>query len=154
MLGTILSTLRTGTTNRPFTNALIRTTLDYYLKDTAITSLNSTQIDNYVLSNDLSNLYELPLVDYQIANSCLFTFTFDDNFSAGMSSAGQVVGGVKQTPNPYVNEIGEYYQIHIRLFNDYNVELRPTSYNYVKDLPLTNERLLFRWPFIILLIFQ
>lgn len=85
-----------------------------------------------------SNLYELSIVPYTMATSMLFKFRFDDNYSAGMSSEGRVIGGIKQVPNPYVNSKGEYDKIHIRLFNDSDMT-KPPIYDVIKDLPKTEE---------------
>lgn len=85
-----------------------------------------------------SDLFELPINSYTVAESVYFNFQFKDNFSAGTSSEGKILGGIKQVHNRYVNGKGEYYNINIRLFNDEGAE-RSTNYNSVKEFPKTNE---------------
>jgi len=55
-----------------------------------------------------------------------------------MSTTNQVLGGKKQTPNPYVDNFGEYNSIHIQLINDSNNN-RPDDYNIIKLLPKTQQ---------------
>lgn len=85
-----------------------------------------------------SDLYELSVVPYSMATSILFNFRFDDNYSAGMSTENRVIGGRKQVPNPYTNDLGEYNKIHIRLINDDEAAV-PEDYETLKELPKTNE---------------
>lgn len=96
-------------------------------------------ITNALVQTDVSKLFELPVAGYSMANSVFFKVKFMDNYSAGISTYGQVVGGKKQHPNPYVDKVtGEYSAIQIRLFNDILAE-RPDDYNTVKLLPQTDE---------------
>ncbi len=122
--------------NKPITNVLIRTVLENDLIDVDLKTMLSSDITTNEGLELISLLYELPVVGYQIATSCLFSFKFEDNFSVGMSSEGSVVGGVKQTPNPYVSNNGEFHQIWLRLFNDANAT-RSTTYSIVKQIPRT-----------------
>lgn len=84
-----------------------------------------------------SDLFELPLASYTMANAIIYTFKFQDNYSAGMSDVGRVIGGIKQTPNPYVNSIGEFDRIVIKLFNDSQKQTGLT-FDQLKQLPKTN----------------
>ena len=89
-----------------------------------------------------SGWLELSVAPYAMANSLHFRFKFQDNFSAGMSTENQVVGGKKQVPNPYVKttgeeRIGEHSQIRIILLND-KLATRSELYNDIKLLPKTN----------------
>ena len=63
-----------------------------------------------------SDLFELPLIGFAAGNTVNLHFRFRDNYSAGMSVENLVVGGRKVIPNPYVNELGEYDEIEIKLF--------------------------------------
>lgn len=134
LMNGILKTLSKYDANTPITNTLVRTSIS---DDGDLTSIETFAAQE--ASGDISPCYELPIVDYQIASSNLFSFKFQDNYSAGMSNVGEVIGGVKTTPNPYVNSIGEYYQIYFRLFSDNEGITRSTNYDDVKLLPKTDE---------------
>ena len=121
--------------NEPLNNAIVELAIGNTLELERLSALTEQDKNDARAYGYLTNLYELALADYQIANSCLFTFNFEDNYSAGMSAVGYSIGGIKQVPNRYVNEDGEYFQIHARLFNDTNAVNRPTSYADVKLLP-------------------
>lgn len=115
------------------TNVLINEFLKTFAND------ENKPITNAVVATKLgedvdSPFYELSVAPYTMATSMLFKFRFDDNYSAGMSSGNKVLGGIKQTPNPYVDENGEYNEIFISLINDTFVN-KPQDYNLVKELP-------------------
>lgn len=80
--------------------------------------------------------YELPVAPYAMANSVLFKFKFYDNYSAGISTYGTVIGGIKQEQNPYVDENGEYLDIRLRLYND---ESATRNNSYAQYFPLIND---------------
>jgi len=113
-------------TKNPITNALVMTK---WLYD------GGTIFEN-------SGWLELSVAPYAMATSLHFRFKFQDNYSAGMSTENQVVGGKKQVPNPYVKttgeeRIGEHNQIRIMLIND-KLATRSELYNDIKLLPKTN----------------
>ena len=95
--------------------------------------------NGYTVEN--SDWFELSVAPYSMANSLHFRFKFIDNYSAGMSTANQVLGGKKQVPNPYVKtsgslNIGEHNRIRIILLND-KLAVRGETYDEIKLLPKT-----------------
>lgn len=105
-----------------------------------LSTTTNTPITNVLIVTDaVASTYELPVADFQIAYGNLFTFKFQDNYSVGMSNVGEVIGGIKTTPNPYVDANGEYTEIRLRLFSDGVGISRSDDYDIVKLLPKTNE---------------
>jgi uncharacterized protein YdhG (YjbR/CyaY superfamily) len=113
-------------TKTPITNALVMTKWHY---------------DGGTIF-DTSGWLELATVPYAMATSLHFRFKFQDNYSAGMSTENQVIGGKKQVANPYVKttgeeRIGEHNQIRVMLIND-ALATRSELYDDIKKLPKTN----------------
>ena len=109
---------------RRVTNAIVRTS-----------NINNESIRNYLLS--------LPVVSSVFGNAMTFTFSFDDNYSAGQKII-EVNGDKTDLDNvtgmwgdyvPYTDYYGRAYYIDYGLFRGYDDEI---PYNNADELPQVN----------------
>ncbi len=109
---------------RRVTNAIVRTS-----------NINNESIKNYLLS--------LPVVSSVFGNAMTFTFSFEDNYSAGQKII-EVTGDKTDLDNvtgmwgdyvPYTDYYGRAYYIDYGLFRGYDDEI---PYNDANELPQVN----------------
>lgn len=80
--------------------------------------------------------HELPIARYGTGNTIAYKAKYYDNYSAGISIGGFVIGGKRAVFNPYTNDIGETAGFKFFVANNQSGET--LDYNDYKTLPTTN----------------
>lgn len=95
-------------------------TLSYFLKtfNNSVADEN-TPIDRIMFgtTDGVNNygIFSLALLGASVGNSMLWKFSCYDNFSVGLSTNAQTIGGKSIFQNPYVNENGEFKELNFQL---------------------------------------
>lgn len=103
--------------------------LDFLAVDRMISS-------TYITPAIIIPTHELSIAKYGAGNSINFKGKYYDNFSAGISIGGQVIGGKQAVYNSYTNGIGEVDSFEFYLVNGQSGTAM--TYNNYKALPLTD----------------
>jgi len=118
-------------------------TLPYFLKTFDNTNDDNTPISRFLfyttIGNETYSLFSLPLLSAALGKTMYWKCRCYDNFSVGLSTASQVIGGKEVYQNPYVDDNGEFTELKFKLIapniNDANYNSQLTIGRALPKIP-------------------